>query len=134
MTLSGASVRHAQRSVTSLAVSRRIHSGARRLMTPPAERSMPHSEDEQIITSRNGDRFALRPLDCPTCGEQPKRLLGRRGGPSQRYGLGVETRIVQCERCSLVFPDPFPFPLDAARLYADPEKYFAAHDEAAKVE
>jgi len=95
---------------------------------------MPHSEDARIVAAGNGDRFALRPVDCPTCGEQPKRHLGRRGGPSQRYGLGVETRIVQCERCSLVFPDPFPFPLDAARLYADPEKYFAAHDEAAKVQ
>lgn len=89
---------------------------------------------DQIVTSSSGDRFALRPIDCPTCGASPKRVLGRRGGPSQRYGLGVETQIVQCGGCSLVFPDPFPFPLDPARLYADPDKYFAAHDEAAKVQ
>jgi len=87
-----------------------------------------------IVAAANGDRFSLRPIDCPTCGRQPKRVLGRRGGPSHRYGLGVETPIVQCDRCSLVFPDPFPFPLDPARLYGDPQKYFAAHDEAAKVQ
>lgn len=92
------------------------------------------SGDQEVVTSPTGDRFALRPIDCPTCGASPKRVLGRRGGPSQRYGQGVETRIVQCVVCSLVFPDPFPFPLDPARLYADPEKYFAAHDEAAKVQ
>jgi SAM-dependent methyltransferase len=92
------------------------------------------SGDEQIVAAGNGDRFAMRPIDCPTCGEQGKRVLGQRGGRSQRYGLGVETRIVECDRCSLLFPDPFPFPLDPARLYADPDKYFAAHDEAAKVQ
>jgi SAM-dependent methyltransferase len=32
-----------------------------------------------------------------------------------------------------LFPDPFPFPVDAQRLYGDPSKYFATHDSAAKV-
>ncbi len=40
---SGASVRRAQRSVSSVA-SRRIHSDARRLMTSYAQRSAPHSD------------------------------------------------------------------------------------------
>ena len=54
----------------------------------------------------------------------------RTAGASQRYGLGVETQIVQCGGCSWSFR-PFRFPLDPARLYADPDKYFAAHGEAA---
>jgi SAM-dependent methyltransferase len=46
----------------------------------------------------------------------------------------VETRIVRCRACGLLFPDPFPIPVDAQELYGDPEKYFAGHDEAKKVE
>jgi 2-polyprenyl-3-methyl-5-hydroxy-6-metoxy-1,4-benzoquinol methylase len=61
------------------------------------------------------------------------RTLGLRGGAHQRHGLGVETRIVECSRCGLLFPDPFPIPVDPQELYGDPEKYFEGHDEAAKL-
>lgn len=47
--------------------------------------------------------------------------------------MGVETRIVRCGRCALIFPDLFPFPVDAQRLYGDPDKYFAHHDETEKI-
>src|SRR5207302_1122543 len=73
-------------------------------------------------------------IDCPTCGVRNVRTLGLRGGATHRYRLGVETAIVQCRRCALMFPDPFPFPLRSDEQYGDPEKYFAGHDEAGKVE
>lgn len=51
-----------------------------------------------------------------------------RGGSHQRWGLGVETPIVECQSCGLLFPNPFPYPVEPQKLYGDPDKYFAAHD------
>ena len=86
------------------------------------------------VKNSAGAQFELRERMCPTCKTKATRVLGWRGGRHHRYGLGVETRIVQCQTCSLIFPDPFPYPTDVSELYGDPDKYFAAHDEAAKVE
>jgi SAM-dependent methyltransferase len=88
----------------------------------------------ETVTSRDGHAFDLRPISCPTCGEEAaQRVLGMRGGPYHRYGDGVATRIVQCRTCSLIFPNPFPYPLALADLYGDPSRYFAGRDEIAKV-
>ncbi len=86
------------------------------------------------LLSSDGHGFIMRSIDCPTCGPgAPKREVGFRGGRYHRYGLGVETRIVECCRCGLLFPDPFPFPENAQELYGDPEKYFG-RDPEVKVE
>jgi SAM-dependent methyltransferase len=61
-------------------------------------------------------------------------MLGYRGGARHRSGLGVTTAIVRCDGCGVLYPDPFPFPLDPQRLYGDPDKYFATHDPSAKVQ
>ena len=76
-----------------------------------------------------GRRYELVPIDCPTCGPGPTRRLGIRGGRYHRYGLGIESPIDQCRRCGLLFPNPFPRPLDVQEMYGDPEKYFAAKEE-----
>ena len=77
--------------------------------------------------------FEFRDILCPICERDDTRLLGERGGASHRYGYGVAARIVQCRHCTLVYPNPFPFPRDAAGLYGDPDKYFASHNSAEKV-
>lgn len=46
----------------------------------------------------------------------------------------METCIVQCRTCRLIYPNPFPYPLDPQRLYGDPDKYFETHDEGEKCE
>ncbi|HEY4013128.1 MAG TPA: methyltransferase domain-containing protein [Polyangiaceae bacterium] len=76
-----------------------------------------------------GIEFELREKFCPICGPGSTETLGWRGGKYHRYGLGVETRIVRCNGCSLIFPNPFPYPRRASQLYGDPAKYFADHDE-----
>lgn len=73
-----------------------------------------------------GNAFEMRPIDCPTCGVRDLKTLGNRGGEHHRYGLGFSTAIVECRRCGLLFPDPFPFALAPAELYGDAEKYFGA--------
>lgn len=86
-----------------------------------------------VLQDKKGNGFEMRPWSCPTCGPGPVRRLGLRGGAYQRAGEGVATTIVACDRCGLLFPDPFPVPLDAQRLYGDPTEYFAEHDLDSKI-
>jgi SAM-dependent methyltransferase len=88
---------------------------------------------DQILHDRHGHGFRLAPIACPICGPGPERTLGTRGGAAQRHGLGVPTRVVECTRCGLLYPNPFPYPLEPQALYGDPDKYFAAHDLDAKI-
>lgn len=87
-----------------------------------------------IERDAKGNAFELRPIDCPVCGPGPQEVLGRRGGARHRYGEGIETRIVRCSSCTLLFPNPFPFPLSPRELYGDPTKYFEAHDLTQKID
>ena len=80
-----------------------------------------------VVTDPEGRRYELRPHDCPICGPGEKRALGIRGGRFHRYGLGIESPIVQCRTCGLLFPDPFPHALDVQTMYGDPDKYFEHH-------
>ena len=98
------------------------------LMAPP-----PGARSEQLVADAGGHTFALRPKVCPTCGPSAQRVLGSRGGAAHRYRLGVRTRIVQCCRCRLIFPNPFPYPTHPQQLYGDPHKYFAQQDETHRI-
>lgn len=93
-----------------------------------------HDAERVIRSDKEGNAFEMREIDCPTCGlEFGKQYVGIRGGSTHRFGKGVECRIVCCERCGLYFPNPFPFPIDAQRLYGDPDKYFVSHDMDKKI-
>lgn len=85
------------------------------------------------LTDSDGNSLRLEPIDCPVCGPGPKKALGVRGGRFHRYGLGVETPIVVCRGCGLLFPDPFPYPVNPQELYGDPAKYFERHAEAGHI-
>lgn len=69
-----------------------------------------------------------RALEVPYLRPGPTKTLGLRGGSHHRHGLGIESTIVQCVRCKLIFPDPFPIPKSPQALYGDPDKYFVLHD------
>ena len=86
-----------------------------------------------LLIDGQGNAFEMRSMSCPTCRQSSVRVLGERGGRHHRYRLGIETRIVRCVTCGLIFPDPFPFAVDPQRLYGDPDKYFEAHDESEKL-
>jgi SAM-dependent methyltransferase len=79
------------------------------------------------IFDADGNRYLLRPQDCPVCGKCARRLIGIRGGKFHRYKLGIESPIYRCIGCGLLFPDPFPEPQDVQKMYADPDKYFQSH-------
>jgi SAM-dependent methyltransferase len=89
---------------------------------------------EETRSDAQGNLFVLRRRPCPVCGIDARKLLGLRGGVHHRYRQGIESRIVRCDRCGLLFPDPFPFPLDPQRLYGEPEAYFGTSDTSRKIE
>jgi len=89
---------------------------------------------EEIRSDAQGNRFVLRRRPCPVCGVDARTLLGMRGGAHHRYRQGIESRIVRCDCCGLLFPDPFPFPLDPQRLYGEPDEYFGTTDTARKID
>ena len=69
--------------------------------------------------------FDFRPINCPTCEIDDAKVLGVRRRQTRE---SVPARIVQCRRCGLIYPNPFPFPNDVEGLYSDPESYFQVRD------
>lgn len=86
-----------------------------------------------MMTDRLGNTFRLQHIECPICKKDQTKALGQRGGRYQRLKLGVETTIVRCLGCGLLYPNPFPFPEDPQRLYGEPEQYFKHHSIVGKV-
>lgn len=85
------------------------------------------------IADRLGNAFRLEHIQCPICKIDRAKNIGLRGGKYQRLKLGIETTIVRCRCCGLLYPNPFPFPEDPQGLYGEPEKYFEHHSIEGKV-
>jgi len=66
---------------------------------------------------------------CPCCNSDQTKYLGMRGGKYQREGLGIESKIVQCVNCSVIYPNPFPVPESLESIYGDPDEYFSNKEE-----
>jgi len=82
---------------------------------------------------RLGNAFHLEYIQCPICQQDQAKELGLRGGKYQRLKLGIETTVVRCCGCGLLYPNPFPFPEDPQHLYSKPEKYFEHHSISEKI-
>jgi SAM-dependent methyltransferase len=67
---------------------------------------------------------------CPACGADAFRVLGRRGGSAHRDGAGVETRVVRCRACHLVYQRPTLLPDGNPYAAFAAEEYFAIHGAA----
>lgn len=80
-----------------------------------------------------GRTFELFSRSCPVCEVDDAKVLGLRGGPRQRYGRGICSRIVRCRQCGLIYPNPLPLPVDPDAIYADPESYFVRHEQEARL-
>jgi SAM-dependent methyltransferase len=78
------------------------------------------------------DRFDYLEISCPTCEVDDTRVVGQRGGAAHRDGAGEECRVVECQRCGLIYANPFPVPKDLDELYSHSEGYFSHNP--AKVE
>jgi len=88
----------------------------------------------EVEHDSRGRAFEVREVVCPTCKVDDADVLGYRGGVSHRHALGIRSRIVRCRRCDLIYPNPFPQPVDPDAVYTNPEEYFGRHDQDARVE
>jgi 2-polyprenyl-3-methyl-5-hydroxy-6-metoxy-1,4-benzoquinol methylase len=75
--------------------------------------------------SKNTSFTFLEHTRCPSCKSKRMKFIGMRGGKYQREGRGIETRIVRCSNCTLIFPNPFPIPESLESIYGEPEEFFA---------
>lgn len=82
-------------------------------------------------STRVGWRAEERP--CPGCGSGSFRRLGRRGGAAHHARLGIETTIVRCRSCHLVYPRPFLLPDKNPYDAYSSADYFHAHESSAKI-
>ncbi len=65
---------------------------------------------------------------CNACQSPRQRILGHRGGSAHRSNEGLRTKIVTCQDCGLIFPNPMPLPRHPSVLYETaPEEYFRYH-------
>ncbi len=62
---------------------------------------------------------------CPLCGETASDLIGMRGGPAHRRQVGIETNVVMCRRCSLLYTRPTLLPMGNPYSTESVDSYFA---------
>jgi SAM-dependent methyltransferase len=64
-------------------------------------------------------------VNCNLCGPTKTKGLGKRRGPEKKAHL--ETNIVRCSKCGLLYPNPMPFfsSDEIQKNFGEPEEYFS---------
>jgi 2-polyprenyl-3-methyl-5-hydroxy-6-metoxy-1,4-benzoquinol methylase len=82
--------------------------------------------ETKIIKASNGFEWRLVDSSCPVCESRSHRVKGKRGGAYHRDSKGVESTIVQCRECSLLYVHPKLSPV--GNPYDGEDEYFEKHD------
>jgi SAM-dependent methyltransferase len=85
-----------------------------------------------VTAQRVSWRMEVR--SCPACGSDRHVVLGRRGGACHHLAQGVETTVVRCRGCHLVYPRPFLVPEGNPYEAHAADEYFHGHEATAKEE
>lgn len=85
----------------------------------------------KFMTGNNpSNMFVMQDIVCPVCADASASVVGYRGGTAHPHGLGIRTRIVKCNNCGHLYPNPYPFPKDLGDVYGEADEYFKEHTEA----
>jgi 2-polyprenyl-3-methyl-5-hydroxy-6-metoxy-1,4-benzoquinol methylase len=71
--------------------------------------------------------------DCPVCGSNKRKTIGKRGGKSHRAVLGEEATVVRCRDCTALYTYPTLLPVGNPYNESDFEDYFHHHPDDSKV-
>lgn len=86
------------------------------------------------MQSADGTLWRAECRPCPMCGSQKTKALGVRGGRAHREGKGVETNVVQCVDCGIIYTKPTLIPESNPYARETSEEYFQLHDRNQKTE
>jgi SAM-dependent methyltransferase len=87
-----------------------------------------------VVRSADGVEWEPKPSNCPVCGANDFRLVGKRGGEYHRDQKGVAADIVKCRKCTVFYSNPTLYPLTNPYEVTG-ENYFVggAHDPNRKI-
>lgn len=77
--------------------------------------------------SNDGTIWITEDRPCPVCKSEKFKFIGTRGGASHRAGKGVETNIVRCRICDIVYTRPTLVPESNPYEKETPDQYFQKH-------
>ena len=97
------------------------------LISPQMEHTM------TLHKSSGGLKWLPEDRHCPVCASSKRKTLGRRGGNAHYQSKGVETSIVQCLTCDLVYAYPTLVPQSNPYELETAQQYFGLHDFDEKV-
>jgi SAM-dependent methyltransferase len=85
-----------------------------------------------LLKSADGTQWSPEDRSCPVCGSRDAKKLGARGGRAHHEGRGVETNVVSCNDCTLVYTHPTLMPVTNP-YDKEAKEYFQLHDEQQKI-
>lgn len=85
-----------------------------------------------FVQSSDGIRWRAEWRPCPVCGSDNPRVIGTRGGRAHREGKGIETNVVQCMVCEIIYTRPVMIPETNPYDKTTSDEYFYNHDSKLK--
>jgi 2-polyprenyl-3-methyl-5-hydroxy-6-metoxy-1,4-benzoquinol methylase len=85
------------------------------------------------MKSSGGVQWRAEDRPCPVCGSRRAKKLGARGGRAHREGKGVETNVVRCQDCKIVYTYPTLIPESNPYAQESAAEYFQFHDLQQKI-
>lgn len=90
-------------------------------------------KENGLLRSADGTEWSSEDRSCPICGARNAKNLGARGGRAHHESRGVETNVVRCNECALIYTHPTLVPQTNPYDKGSAEEYFQLHDEQEKI-
>lgn len=90
-------------------------------------------KETRLLRSADGTEWSPEDRSCPVCGSRKARKLGARGGRAHHEARGVETNVVKCSECAMIYTHPTLMPVTNPYDKESAEEYFQLHDEQQKI-
>lgn len=85
------------------------------------------------LQSADGTQWRAEDRPCLICNGRAHKRIGARGGRAQREGKGVETTVVRCLNCDLLYTQPVLLPESNPYAKASADEYFRLHNPQTKI-